>query len=114
MPAGLGPPMVRRVVARRVYPDRRPSWADVLTHSQWKALRPAFRADRRLQSECRAVLVRLPAGERAAFIAALTAELRRRRRSPQALGLAVEAAARRAIGGHRSLPLLGTADRRRR
>jgi hypothetical protein len=97
-----------------VYPDRRPSWADVLTHSQWKALRPAFRADRRLQSECRAVLVRLPAGERAAFIAALTAELRRRRCSSQALGLAVEAAARRAIGGRRSLPLLGTADRRRR
>src|SRR5215213_4369543 len=40
MPAGLGPPMVRRVVARRLHPDRRPSWADVLTHSQWKALRP--------------------------------------------------------------------------
>jgi hypothetical protein len=113
MPAGLGTPMVRRVVARRVYPDRRPSWADVLTHSQWKSLRPAFRADRRLQSECRTVLLRLPASERPAFIAALTAELRRRRRPPQALGLAVEAAARRAIGRRRSLPPLVTPDRRR-
>jgi hypothetical protein len=113
MPAGLGPSMVRRVVARRVYPDRRPSWAEVLTHSQWKALRPAFRADRRLQSECRAVLLRLPASERAAFVATLTAELRLRRRPPQAVGLAVEAAARRAIGRRRSLPLLATRDRRR-
>jgi hypothetical protein len=95
-----------------VYPDRRPSWADALTHSQWKALRPAFRADRRLQSECRAVLMRLPAGERAAFIAALTAELRRRRR-PLAVGVGVVGGARRAIGRRRSLPLVGTSDRRR-
>ena len=114
MPAGLGPPMVRRVVARRVYPDRRPSWADVLTHGQWKALRPAFRADRPLQSECRAVFLRLPASERPAFIAALTMELGRRRRPPQALGLAVEAAARRALGRSRSRPLLGRSDRRQR
>ena len=103
--------MVRRVVARRVSPDLRPSWADVLTHTQWKALRPAFRADRRLQSECRAVFQRLPASERAAFVAALTAELERRRRPPQALGLAVEAAARRAIRRRRALVAKG--DRRR-
>jgi len=96
-----------------VYPDRRPSWADVLTHSQWKALRRVFRADRRLQSECRTVFLRLPASERGAFIATLTAELRRRRRPPQALGLAVEAAARRAIGRRRPVPLLATQDRRR-
>lgn len=105
--------MVRRVVARRVYPDHQPSWADVLTHKQWKALRPAFRADRRLQSECRVVLLRVPASERAAFLATLTVELRRRRRPPQALGLAVEAAARRASVRRGASPVLAKRDRRR-
>jgi hypothetical protein len=81
--------MVRRVVARRVYPDRRD--------------------DRRLEAECRVVLVRLPSRERAAFLA----ELRRRPRSPQALGLAIEAAARRALMRRRAVPLLIARDRRR-
>ena len=94
-------------------PDLRPSWAEVLTHTEWKALRPAFRADRRLQSECRAVLLGLRASERAAFIATLTAELQLRRGPPLAVGLAVEAAARRAIGRRRAVPLVAKGDRRR-
>jgi hypothetical protein len=91
--------MVSRIVARRVLPDRPPSWADLLTQAQWEALHGAFRADRRLQAECRVVLMRLPAVEREAFVTSLTAELRGPRRPPQALGLAVEAAARRAFEG---------------
>jgi hypothetical protein len=97
--------MVPRIVARRVLSDRPPSWADLLTHAQWERLRSAFGADRRLQTECRVVLHRLPARERAAFVTALTDELRGDRHPPHALGLAVEAAARRAVGA-RAVPLL--------
>jgi hypothetical protein len=109
----LGESMVRRVVARRVLPDRPPSWADLLTHAQWETLRRAFRADRRLQAECRVVLVRLPAPERAAFVAELAAHLRGQRRPPHALGLAIEAAARHSLGRRRAQPLLMTSWRRR-
>jgi hypothetical protein len=104
--------MGARIVARRVLPARPPAWAGLLTHAQWDELRPAFGADRRLQTECRVVLQRLPARERAAFVAALSDELRCERHPPQALGLAIEVAARRALG-HRSLPLLVARPRRR-
>ena len=97
--------MVRRIVARHVLPARPQSWAGLLTHAQWEGLRPAFGADRRLQAECRVVLQRLPARERAAFVAALTDELDGDRHPPHAVGLAVEAAAQRALGD-RSVPLL--------
>ena len=92
--------MVPRIVARRVLSDRPPSWADLLTQGAVGAEpRPAFGADRRLQTECRVVLQRLPARERAAFGAALTDELRGDRHPPHALGLAVEAAARCGLSG---------------
>jgi hypothetical protein len=111
----LGHTMVRRVVARRVLPERPPSWAQLLTHAQWEALRPAFRADRRLQAECRVLLLRLPASERAAFVAALATHLRRKRRPPHALGLAIEAAARRSFSARRTNdPRAPRAARRRR
>lgn len=109
--------MVRRVVARRVRPDRPASWADLVTHAQWEALRPAFRADRRLQAECRVVLSRLPAGVRGAFVTELVTQLRRRGLAGQAVGLAVEASARRALTRPRrgrALPLLATAPGSRR
>jgi hypothetical protein len=112
-PHDLGEAMVRRVVARRVLPDRPPSWADLLTYAQWETLRPAFRADRRLQAECRVLLLRLPAPERAAFVAELAAHLHRKRRPPHALGLAIEAAAQRSLGRRRAQPLAVTSWRRR-
>jgi hypothetical protein len=87
-----------------------------VTDSQWETLRPAFRADRRLQAECRAVLSHLPTSVRAAFVTELATQLRRARHPPQALGLAVEAAARRALARHglRALPVLVPSNRRRR
>ena len=112
--------MVRRVVARRVLPDRPPSWADLVTHAQWEALRPAFRADRRLQAECRVVLARLPAHVRGAFVTELARQLKHRDRTGHAVGLAVEASARRAVasrshpGRGRALPLLTTPPSARR
>jgi hypothetical protein len=109
----LGEAMVRRVVARRVLPDRPPSWADLLTYAQWETLRPAFRADRRLQAECRVLLLRLPEPERAAFVTELAAHLRGKRRPPHALGLAIEAAAQRSLRPRRAQPLLVTPRRRR-
>ena len=103
--------MVPRIVARRVLSDRPPSWADLLTHAQWERLRPTFGADRRLQTECRVVLQRFSTRERAAFVAALSDELRGDRHPPHAFGLAVEAAARRAVG-ERAVPLLVARPRR--
>jgi hypothetical protein len=104
--------MVPRIVARRVLPERPRSWAGLLTSAQWECLRPAFVVDGRLQSECRVVLQRLPARERAAFVVELAAELDDDRNPPQALGLAVEAAARRALN-RRGRALLVARPRRR-
>jgi hypothetical protein len=54
--------------------------------------------DRRLQAECRVVLARLHGPARRAFLTELAAQLESPARPAQALGLATEAAARRAFG----------------
>ena len=89
----MGFPVVLRIVARRVFGERSPAWAQM--------------ADGRLRSECEVVLRRLPARERSAFVRALTVELGANRHPPHAFGLAVEAAARRAVARREAVPARG-------
>jgi len=89
----IGASVVRRLVARRVFGERPPAWVQI--------------ADGRLRSECEVVLRRLPARERSAFVRALTVELRANRHPPHAFGLAVEAAARRAVARREAGPASG-------